>query len=108
MHVNDVICRLKTEHEVHFLLTAYVETLQFCGATTWLPPGVAALPLQGFEDIEARFNALLDTECCGSECAQRDRQKSIASEVTEIFGVAVARLKVLVLPERQLFLRESS
>lgn len=108
MQVNEVICRLKTEHEVHLLLTAYVETLQFCGATTWLPPGVAALPLQGFDDIEARFNALLDTEWCGRECAQRDPQKSIASEVTEIFGAAVTRLKALLLPERRLFLQGSA
>ena len=108
MHVNEVICRLKTEHEVNFLLTSYVETLQFCGARTWLPPGVAALPLQGLDDIEARFNALKDTEWSGRECAQRDSQKGIASEVTEIFGVAVTRLKVLLLPERRLFLQESS
>ncbi len=108
MHVNEVICRLKTEHEVHFLLTSYVETLQFCGARTWLPPGVAALPLQGVDDIEARFNALMDTEWCGRECAQRDAQKSIANEVTEIFGAAVTRLKSLLLPARRLSLLVAS
>jgi hypothetical protein len=52
----DVMRRLNTEHEICFLLTAYVETLQFYESAKRLPPGVTVLPLRGADDIEARFN----------------------------------------------------
>lgn len=98
MLIIDVMRRLNTEHEIQFLLTAYVETLQFYGAEKRLPPGVATLPLNGVDDIEARFTDLLGAELCGLARSPRDTQGAIAHEATEIFGAAYTRLQVLRLP----------
>ena len=91
----DVMRRLSTEHEISFLLTAYIETLQFYDAEKRLPPGVGALPLKGVEDIEARFTELLGAELCGLARSHCDTQGAIAREATEIFGAAYARLQTL-------------
>ena len=95
MFISDVMRRLNTEHEICFLLTAYVETLQFYDAAKRLPPGVAALPLKGVDDIEARFTELLGAELCGLARAHCDTQGAIARESTEVFGAAFTRLQAL-------------
>lgn len=95
MLIIDVMRGLKTEREIEFLLTAYIETLQFYGAGKRLPPGVATLPLKGAEDIETRFNELLGAELCGLARSHCDTQGAIAREATEIFGAAHARMQAL-------------
>ncbi len=95
MLIIDVMRRLNTEQEIEFLLTAYMETLQFYGAAKRLPPGVATLPLRGGDDIEARFIELLGAELCGLARAHCDTQGAIAREATEIFGAAHTRLQTL-------------
>ncbi len=95
MLITDVMRRLNTEHEVAFLLTAYIETLQFSDAAKRLPPGVAALPLNGADDIEARFSELLGAELCGLARSHCDAQGAIAREATEIFGAAFTRSQAL-------------
>jgi hypothetical protein len=95
MQIIDVMRRLNTEHEINFLLTAYVETLQFCDAAKRLPPGVGLLPIRGAEDIEARFTELLGAELCGLARSHCDTQGAIAREATEIFGAAYTRLQAL-------------
>jgi hypothetical protein len=95
MLINEVMHRLNTEHEVNFLLTAYIETLQFYDAGKRLPPGVASLPLKGIDDIESRFTDLLGAELCGLARAHSDTQGAIAREATEIFGAAFTRLQAL-------------
>lgn len=95
MQIIDVMRRLNTEHEISFLLTAYIETLQFCDSAKRLPPGVGSLPLRGAEDIEARFTELLGAELCGLARSHCDTQGAIAREATEIFGAAYTRLRAL-------------
>ena len=99
MFISDVIRRLNTEHEIRFLLTAYIETLQFYDSAKRLPPGVGKLPLRGVEDIEARFTELLGAELCGLARSHCDTQGAIAREATEIFGAAFTRLQVLRMSE---------
>ena len=99
MFISDVIRRLNTEHEIRFLLTAYIETLQFYDSAKRLPPGVANLPLKGVGDIEARFRELLGAELCGLARSHCDTQGAIAREATEIFGAAFTRLQVLRLTD---------
>jgi len=95
MLITDVMRRLNTEHEINFLLTAYIETLQFYESAKRLPPGVGALPLRGAEDIEERFTELLGAELCGLARSHCDTQGAIAHEATEIFGAAFTRLRAL-------------
>ena len=95
MQLIDVMRRLNTEHEIRFLLTAYLETLQSNCAEKRLPPGVAALPIRDAADIEDRFTELLGAELCGLARSHCDTQGAIAREATEIFGAAFKRLRAL-------------
>ena len=95
MLIVDVMSRLNTEDEVYFLLSAYLETLQFHSPEKYLPPGVTNLPLNGAEDVEARFTDLLGAELTGLARSQCDTRGAIAREATEIFGVACARVQRL-------------
>ena len=90
MLIVDVMRRLNTEHEVAFLLTAYIETLPFYDAAKHLPRGVTELPLKDADDIESRFNELL--VFAHSHCGT---QNAMAREATEIFSVAFTRLQTL-------------
>ena len=98
MLIVDVMRRLNTEHEIAFLLTAYVETLQFYKSAKRLPPGVATLPINGPHDIEMRFTALLDAELSGLASLHCDSNGTIAREATEIFGAALTRMQALAPP----------
>ena len=95
MMISEAICRLNSEDDILFLLTAYVETLQSYHAKKRLPPGVAALPLKNTADIGARFDELLGAQLCGLARARFDTQCAIAREATEIFGAAMTRLQAL-------------
>jgi hypothetical protein len=95
MLIIDVMRRLSTEYEINFLLTAYIETLQFYDSAKRLPPGVGALPLNGAKDIEERFTELLGAELCGLARSHCDTQGAIAREATELFGAAYTRLQTL-------------
>jgi hypothetical protein len=95
MMLIDVLRHLNTEHELRFLLAAYLENLQSRHVENQLPLGVAALPLKGTQDIEARFAELLGAALCGLARGQCDTQTAIAREATEIFGAAVKRLHTL-------------
>ena len=95
MLIVDVLRRLNTEVEISFLLSAYLETLQFHNPEKYLPPGVALLPLHGAEDIEARFTDLIGAELTGLARSHCDTRGAIAKEATEIFGVACARMQML-------------
>lgn len=101
MQLIDVMRRLNSEHEIRFLLTAYVETLRGEHVEKRLPPGVATLPLRDVADIEARFRTLLNAELCGLEHRQHDIHGAIANEATAIFGAAFMRLQALRTPPAQ-------
>ncbi len=102
MLISDAMRRSNTACEIEYLLTAYMETLQFYGAAQQLPPGVASLPLRGASDINSRYKALLGLDACGMSHAHRDMQGAIAREAREIFGAACVRLQALqMLPPLQ-------
>ena len=95
MQLIDVMCRLNSEYEIRFLLTAYLENLQSRQAGLRLPPGVAVLPLKDAQDIELRFTELMGAALCGLARSQCNTQGALEREATEIFGTAVTRLHAL-------------
>lgn len=95
MQMLDVMRRVNCEHEVRFLLSAYVETLQFYDSARSLPQGVTVLPLAGLEDVRERFEALLDLDLSGSAVHSGERVHAIVREAVEVFGAALARLQIL-------------
>jgi CelD/BcsL family acetyltransferase involved in cellulose biosynthesis len=95
MMLIDVLRHLNTEHQVSFLLAAYLESVQSRQLGAQLPPGVAALPLDDARDIESRFAELIGAGLCDLARAHCDTRTAIAREATEIFGAAVTRLHAL-------------
>lgn len=95
MLILDVIRRVNTEHEVKFLLAAYLETLPFYDVTRSLPDGITELPLRGMEDVRNRFEALLDVELSGEALHAGAHVHAIVREAAEIFGAALTRLQTL-------------
>jgi hypothetical protein len=95
MQMLDVMRRVNSEHEVRFLLSAYVETLRFYDAGRSLPQGVTMLPLAGVDDVRERFEALLDIDLCGSAAHRSECVHAIVREAAEIFGAALGRLQIL-------------
>src|SRR5262245_39315434 len=94
MTINDVIREAKSEHEVYFLLTAYVEAVRYVDRMSSLPASVRDLPLNGVDDVKARFDGLR------AELGQRrgkpdTRSLAIVKESADILGDALARLQFL-------------
>jgi|SRR5688572_27888545 hypothetical protein len=95
MTINDVIREAKSEHEVYFLLTAYVEAVRYVDRMSSLPASVRDLPLNGVDDVKARFAGLR------AELGQRPsgkpdtRSLAIVRESADILGDALARLQWL-------------
>lgn len=91
MMISDVIHEANTEHEVFFLLTAYVESLRHGDKLGTLPQDLTRLPLSGAGDVRSRFigiRAALNTDL-GSGSG---RTHAIFQEAADIFGTAVDRL----------------
>ena len=57
--ITDYIRQAKTEYEIYFLLTAYIQTVRFCDKVECMPKHMAALPLGGKADLQARFDGLI-------------------------------------------------
>lgn len=95
MQIIDAIHRANSTHEVYFLLTHYVETLQFYDTAKRLPAGVAALPLQDMADVEARFVGLQEAKLCGLARSRCDTHGEMVNEAMDVFYEGLCRLKAL-------------
>lgn len=93
MIINDVIREAKSEHEVYFLLTAYVEAVRYCDRLSFLPAQVRELPLNGMDDVKARFDGLKAE--LGQSSNSDSRSLAIVKESADILGDALARLQFL-------------
>lgn len=94
MTILDALRLANSEHVVYFLLTAYVETLHYCGEAQFaVPPHVTKLPLSGKSDVMARLRAF--------SRAARDAERHppamrcVIEEAAEIFAAASRRLSVV-------------
>jgi hypothetical protein len=91
MMISDVILEANTEHEVFFLLTAYVESLRYCDKLGTLPHNLTRLPLSGMGEVQNKFvglRAALIAE--GKDYGPGTH--AILREAADIFGAAVDRL----------------
>jgi hypothetical protein len=95
--LNEVIREATNEHEVYFLLTAYVEAVRHGDLLRSLPGQVRELPLQGLDDVRTRVDGLR-TEL-GS--TRNTRTRVIVEESTEIFSEALNRLQCLEWEKRR-------
>jgi hypothetical protein len=92
LKITDAITTADTEHVVYFLLTAYVETLDYYDPLrSSLPEHVKRLPMAGVRDVAERLRAL-----SGSiEQYAQSQARLLIEEVLEVFSAALQRLKAL-------------
>jgi hypothetical protein len=87
MPITKAIRDAATEHEIFFLLTAYVEAVRYCDKLDTLPPAMKNLPITGANDVVARMEALR----AGLSTSPRE-EHVVIREALEIFGAALLRL----------------
>jgi hypothetical protein len=93
MLITDVIREAVDEHEVYFLLNAYLEAVRYCDTLSLLPAAIRELPLRGIEDAVARarlIRSMLDSHELMSGEAQ-----VVAAEAEGVLAAAVQRLESL-------------
>lgn len=110
MMISDVMHRASSEHEIFFLLTAYVESLRYSDIPGALPEHLTRLPLSGTGDVHRRRNALR-TELNTVTAEHTGKRRAILLEAANVLGAALERLEWLqqeaCLPSRRSGLRPS-
>jgi hypothetical protein len=91
MLILDALRRSKSPQEIDFLLTCYLEGLQFYAVATQLPAAVMVSPVRGLDDAEGRLLSLRDARHL-ADGVPRESDRAIINEVTEVFSVAVSCL----------------
>lgn len=90
----DVMREADTEHEIYFLLTAYIEAVRFCDKLSCMPESITRLPLRGMPDLKSRFGELINQLDVASRRLD-DRSCAVLREALHIFGTALQRLGFL-------------
>lgn len=99
MLILDAIRRAETSREVCFLLTCYVDGLQFYDIAKRLPGPVFCLPVVGRDDVQARAMALQQALHLHLASALNHDERAMTVEIAEVFGEAELRLRMLEAPE---------
>lgn len=109
MMISDVMHQASSEHEIFFLLTAYVESLRYSDIPGALPEHLTRLPLSGTGDVHRRRNALRIELNTAAE--HGGKRRAILLEAANVLGAALERLEWLqqeaCLPSRRSGLRPS-
>jgi len=100
MLITDVIREADNEPEIFFLLTAYVEAVNYCDKLDRLPDPIKDLPFVGAADVRARLE-LLEAVLADAFRRQDDPDRPIVREAMEIFSAALSRLEALEGIERE-------
>jgi hypothetical protein len=93
MLITRVIGEAADEHQVHFLVNAYLEAVRYCDPLGLMPGAVRELPFRGIEDAAARVRTIgfmLETQ----ELAN-DQARVVAKEALGILTAARQRLEAL-------------
>ena len=99
MMMTDVIREAVSEHEIYFLLTAYVEAVRYADRLGCLPQPMRGLPLAGADDVAKRVEALQNLR--GSSRAAASCEQSVLDEALGIFAAAQGRLGSLDRAKRE-------
>lgn len=94
MVITDVIREADTEHEIYFLLTAYLEAVRFGDKLNFLSEHLTSLPLTGLDDVVGRSTKLI-AELDGAPQRLDDKERVVVKETLEVFGTALSRLWLL-------------
>jgi hypothetical protein len=91
MTITDAIRHAESEHMVYFLLSAYIETLQFSAK---LPARLTRLPLSGMRDIGVRFQQFVAVRDHASKRLDK-RARMLIREAVDILAMALRQLQWL-------------
>jgi hypothetical protein len=94
MMITNIIREANTEPEVYFLLTAYIESIQFGDKLNCLSEHLTSLPLTGLDDVRQRSVKLV-TELDVASKRLDDKVCVVIKEALEVFGTALSRLELL-------------
>jgi hypothetical protein len=92
--ITDVIREAESEHQIYFLLTAYLEAVRYGDRLNLLPDALKRLPLTGMNDVKERFEQLfieLDSESKGLN----HRACAVLKEALHVFSTAINRLDTM-------------
>lgn len=94
MILKDVILEADSEHEIFFLVTAYLEALHYCDRLDVLPDYLKSMPLNGFNDLRARFERTRSALNDHAEHRESWR-RLVFEEAADVFRAALNRLQRL-------------
>ena len=94
MIIIDIIREAETEHDVYFLLTAYVEAVRFGDKLNCLSEPMTRLPFTGMDDVSGRFEKLV-AELDVASRRLDDNTCEVIKEALHVFGTALNRLRSL-------------
>ena len=100
--ITNFIREANTEHEIYFMLTAYIEAMRFSDKLNLLSERLTVLPLTGMDDLRGR-SAKLVAELNEASLRLDDPACVMVKEALEVFGTALSRLELLdqrLRPER--------
>ena len=95
MMINDVIRDAATEHEIYFLLAAYIEAVRYCDKPDHLPEIMGDLPLAGMDDVRLRTEKL-KTGLGRPHPEPAGENRAMIKEAMDIFETALNRLQSLL------------
>lgn len=104
--ITDVIREAKSEHEIYFLLTAYMEAIQFSDKLSFVPAAGEHLPVDSMHGVRTRFEQFIVELDRASKALNHDACLVI-KEAMLIFNTALNRLETLAsrenlpLPEKR-------
>lgn len=92
--ITDVMREAESEHEIYFLLTAYLEALRFSDKLNLLPAPLERLPITGMADVGKRFEQLF-IELDSASKGLNNNACIVIKEALHIFSTAFNRLASL-------------
>jgi hypothetical protein len=93
MMITNIIREANTEPEVYFLLTAYIDAIQFGDKLNCLSEHLTSLPLTGLDDVRQRSVKLV-TELDAASKRLDNSVCAVIKEALEVFGTALTRLEL--------------
>lgn len=94
MMITDIIRKAETEHEVYFLLTAYLEAVRFGDQLGCLSEAMTQLPLAGIDDVRQRTAKLIGELDTASRRLD-DKVCVVTKEALYVFSSGLERLRRL-------------
>lgn len=95
--ITDVIGQSNTQHVIHSLLSAYLESLDHLSVTIGLPTWVKRFPIHGLDDVDERLAFFCETVKKTTDCGSWE--VAMIREAEDVFGAASSRLRLLELQQ---------